>query len=189
MLNGLLWAFLRRWYGGLVDEDSHPLLGSRGIQTVVMITSLFAVLSARTDWWAALLLAAWIQFQFWSRAVGEILDCGRSTTQTAASYNRWFRGLIDLVYDKLGKVKYVGYYDWWYGWLRYLLPMIIPAIILNDGVFIVIGLFSSPVYYGCWLLFDYFPALYKLPVWCGQPKNMAEIIYGFTFGFLLITDL
>lgn len=184
-LNGLLWAFLRRWYGGLIDEDKHPLLGSRGLQTVIMIACLFVILSTKIVWWVALLLAAWIQFQFWSRAVGEILDCGRSTVQSAESYKRWFRIPLDWVYDKLGKIKYTGYYDWWYGWLRYGLPMIVPAAVLDDWRFLILGLAGSPVYYGCWWLFDCFPALYKLPAWCGQPKNLAEISYGFIFGIVL----
>ena len=130
-------------------------------------------------------MALWIQFQFWSRAVGEILDCGRSTTQNADSYDRWFRIPLDWVYDKLGKVKYTGMYDWWYMWLRYTLPMTVPAVILGDWSFIAIGLMSSPIYYGSWWLFDKFPKLWNAPEWIGQPKNLAEIVYGFVFGYLL----
>ena len=129
LINGILWAVLRRWYGGGFDEK-YKWLGNRGLQTAVMIIAIFIALYDRTIWWAALLLAVWIQFQFWSRAVGEILDCGRSTVQTAESYDRWFRVPLDWVYDKLGKVKYTGAYDWWYGWLRYGLPMIVPAVVL-----------------------------------------------------------
>lgn len=180
-INGLIWAFMRRWYGGLFDDK----FGGRGVQTVVMIWGVLVALVDRLLWWEALILAIWIQFQFWSRAVGEILDCGRSTTQNADSYDRWFRMPLDWVYDKLGKEKYTGYYDWWYMWLRYTLPMIVPAIWLGDLSFIVIGLMSSPVYYGSWYLFDKFPKMWNLPEWVAQPKNVAEIVYGFIFGWLI----
>lgn len=181
LLNAVIWAFLRRWYGGLFDDK----FGGRGVQTLIMIIGIFIALFDKTFWWVALSLSIWIQFQFWSRATGETLDCGRSTTQTADSYDRWFRIPLDWVYDKLGKVKYTGYYDWWYIWLRYTLPMIVPALVLFDLRFIVIGLLSSPVYYGSWWLFDKFPKLWKAPEWIGQPKNLAEIVYGFIFGLLI----
>lgn len=181
LINAFIWAFLRRWYGGLFDDK----FGGRGVQTAVMIFCTFVALLDKTIWWAALGLALWIQFQFWSRAVGEILDCGRSTTQNADSYDRWFRIPLDWVYDKLGKVKYTGMYDWWYGWLRYTLPMIVPAIVLFDWSFVLIGLMSSPIYYGSWWLFDKFPKLWQAPEWFGQPKNLAEIVYGFVFGLLI----
>lgn len=180
-INGLIWAFLRRWYGGLFDDK----FGGRGVQTVIMVWGILVALVDRLLWWEALILAIWIQFQFWSRAVGEILDCGRSTTQNADSYDRWFRIPLDWVYDKLGKEKYIGYYDWWYMWLRYTLPMIVPAIYLGDLSFILIGLMSSPVYYGSWWLFEKFPKMWNLPEWLGQPKNVAEIVYGFIFGWLI----
>lgn len=181
IINGMLWSLLRRWFGGGFD-DKYKWLGSRGLQTAVMITAIFIALIDRTIWWVALVLAVWIQFQFWSRAVGEILDCGRSQVQTAESYDRWFRVPLDWVYDKLGKVKYTGYYDWWYGWLRYGLPMIVPAVVLSDCSFVIIGLAGSPVYYSCWRLFEKFPQMSKCPKWCNEPKNLAELIFGFIFG-------
>lgn len=181
LINAFIWSFLRRWYGGLFDDK----FGGRGVQTAIMIFGIFVALFDKTTWWIALGLAVWIQFQFFSRAVGEILDCGRSTTQNAESYDRWFRIPLDLVYDKLGKVKYTGFYDWWYMWLRYTLPMTVPAVILGDWSFIAIGLMSSPIYYGSWWLFDKFPKLWNAPEWIGQPKNLAEILYGFVFGYLL----
>lgn len=181
LINAFIWAFLRRWYGGLFDEK----FGGRGIQTMVMLFGIFCALFGRAEWYVVLILSAWIQFQFWSRAVGEILDCGRSTSQNAESYDRWFRIPLDWVYDKLGKVKYTGLYDWWYMWLRYTLPMSVPAVALHNWRFVIIGLLSSPIYYGAWWFFDKFPKLWKAPEWIGQPKNLAEILYGFVFGYLI----
>lgn len=183
IINGILWSFIRRWYGGLFDE--HKCLGNRGIQTVVMITSIFLILIKQTPWWSALLLSIWIQFQFWSRAVGEILDCGRSSSQNAESYDRWFRIPLDWAYDTLGKEKYIGLYDWWYMWLRYTLLMSVPAIVLHNWRFVIIGLLSSPIYYGAWRIFDKYPKMWNGPAWLAQPKNLAEIIYGFVFGALI----
>ena len=181
IINGMLWALLRRWYGGGFD-DKYKWLGNRGLQTAVMITAIFIALIDRTIWWAALLLALWIQFEFWSRAVGEILDCGRSQVQTAESYDRWFRIPLDWVYDKLSLPKYSGGYDWWYTWLRYGLPMIVPAAVLADISFMLIALASAPVYFGCWRLFEKFPQMSAWPKWCNEPKNLAELIFGFIFG-------
>ncbi len=190
ILNGLLWAFLRRWFGGFnpfgKETAAGKIFGLRSLQSVVMIGSFFAVLYYRELWYIVLINAVWVQFQFWSRAIGCILDCGRNTIQTKKNYNRWYGGALDWIYDRLGLVKYTGYYDWWYGWLRYTLPMIVPAVTLHSWNFIFIGLASSPVYFGCWRLFEAFPDLCKkLPEWCGEPKNLAELIYGFIFGALL----
>ena len=118
-INGLMWAFLRRWFGGFnpLSESSrlYKVFDSRGLQTFVMVIALFLTLFDRTIAWLALCLSVWIQLQFWSRSTGEILDSGR-VTQTAESYDRWFRKPLDLIYDRLGKTKYTGLYDWWYGW-------------------------------------------------------------------------
>lgn len=183
-VNACLWAVLRRWYGGGFDEK-YSWLGNRGLQTFVMISVLFFTLLDSLIWWQALLLALWIQFQFWSRAVGEILDCGRSTVQNAESYDRWFRIPLDWGYDKLGKQKYVGAYDWWYTELRYSLPMLVPCLCLGEGRFLIVGLLAAPVYFFCWYVFETFPLLFRLPKWAAEPKNLAELLYGFLFGALL----
>ena len=43
IINGMLWALLRRWYGGGFD-DKYKWLGNRGLQTAVMITAIFIAL-------------------------------------------------------------------------------------------------------------------------------------------------
>lgn len=182
-ISGFIWAFLRRWYGGLFGKKQHPILSSRSLQTATMLLILFLAFYIRdNNWMIALGVALWVQFQFWSRAIGEVLDCGRSTIQNAASYDRWFRIPLDWIYDLICKQKYVGFYDWWYLWLRFTLPMIVPAIIYQSWSFILIGLASAPIYFGSYYLFEKFNNLYKLPQWIGQPKNLSEIVYGFIFG-------
>ena len=151
ILNGILWAFLRRWYGGFnpfpAQTKAFKIFDSRGLQSLAMMICFFMAVHDKAPLWLNLVNVLWIQFQFWSRSVGEILDCGRSNSQTAASYDRWFRIPLDYVFDRLGKVKYRGCYDWWYMWLRYTLPMIVPAVSYQSWSFIGIGLMSSPVYF------------------------------------------
>ena len=36
---GLWWGFLRRWYGGCLEQ--YPLLRNRGVQTTAMMLSMF----------------------------------------------------------------------------------------------------------------------------------------------------
>ena len=127
LLNGILWAFLRRWYGGL--EFKIQLLNKRFVKTIVMVTAMTAVLVY--DWSSpkliaiSLLYALWIQFQFWSRAVGAILDCGRNHTQTKRNYNRWYVRPLNWFYRAERKDKrYKKSYDFWFSEMRYGFPMI-----------------------------------------------------------------
>lgn len=53
MLNGLFWAFLRRWFGGFnpfkPDTLIYKVFDSRGLQTFVMVMTLFLTLFDRTN--------------------------------------------------------------------------------------------------------------------------------------------
>ena len=40
LLNGALWGFLRRWFGGLFPDETYKVPGNRGLQTTVMILAL-----------------------------------------------------------------------------------------------------------------------------------------------------
>ena len=198
LLNGILWAFLRRWYGGL--EFKIQLLNKRFVKTIVMVTAMTAVLVY--DWSSpkliaiSLLYALWIQFQFWSRAVGAILDCGRNHTQTKRNYNRWYVRPLNWFYRAERKDKrYKKSYDFWFSEMRYGFPMIavwgVNALLIRFGIMpeepsyaglIVIGLLSGSVYFGSYKLFDHHNEMYCLPAWIGQSKNLSEIVFGFIFG-------
>lgn len=198
VLNGLLWAFLRRWYGGL--EFKFELLNKRSVKSIIMIAAMMGVLVY--DWnssrliWVSLLYAVWIQFQFWSRAVGAILDCGRSRTQTKKNYNRWYVQPLNWFYREDRKDKrYKKSYDFWFSEMRYGLPMVavwgVNSILIRLGYMpeepsyaglILIGLCSGPVYFGSYKLFDHHNKLYQLPAWIGQSKNLSEVVFGFIFG-------
>lgn len=192
LLNALYWAWLRRTYGGLYDDKQ--FLGNRGVQTVIMILSMIPMLfyhNCWVGWGIAVIASLWVQFQHWSRAVGCILDSGRNSNPDISKYSRWYKYPLNWIYDGLNKVsqkfnwgiefkKYQGYYDFWYTEMRYACPLLLLAPI--SWWYFVVGLCSAPSYYFSWWLFEKHPELYKAPAWYGQPKNLAELIYGFCFG-------
>lgn len=182
MIYGLLFAAWRRIYG---EGTIKGLLGNRAFQSFLCIMLLMGVYVVNTQawqcWLAALVVSCWLTFQFWSRAIGEILDCGQSTTQNAASYDRWFRIPLDWIYDRLGKVKYTGSYDWWYCTARFTLCLL-PMCVFSWW-YLAPGLSAAPIYWGCNWLYKKFPGLYTVTgVWLDDSKNLAEILHGFVFG-------
>lgn len=198
LFQGFLWAFLRRWYGGMFEEEQHPVLANRGLQSVVMILCTMPLLFIpQFSFWTAisisLLLSLWVQFQHWSRAVGCILDSGRNHSQNESNYDRWYRVVLDKIYDgvnfcleKMGCdyriEKYKGFYDFWYTGMRFGFPLMLLAPISWGYTFI--GFCAAPIYFLSWRIFEEWPELYyKMPHWAAQPKDLAEILYGFVFGF------
>ena len=181
MIYGLLFAVWRRIYG---EGTVKGLLGNRTFQSFLCIVLLMTVyvtnFTAWENWLASLVISSWLTFQFWSRAVKAILDCG-DEVHPKEYYNRWFRIPLDWIYKKLDKPLYIGSYDWWYCTFRYtfcLLPMCIFSC-----WYLVAGLSASPIYWGCKWLYKKFPKLYTVcGVWLDDYKNLAEIIHGFVFG-------
>lgn len=188
MLSAVFWALWRRIYG---EGKITGWLGNRGVQSGigigVLIPSFYVQIPAQDPIWKlvlALIVSCWLIFEFFSRAVGEILDNGSSTIQDASSYDRWFRIPLDKVYDHFGLVKYTGFYDWWYSMLRYGLPMI-PMCYFSIW-FLVVGLLVTPVYWGSEWIYKKFPSLRNsLGFWLDDYKNLAEIFQGFLFGLVV----
>ena len=188
LANGLLWAFLRRWYGGLFPEGKHKILGNRALQSSVMILAMLpcflADIHSLRNWSFAIGMALWLQFQFWSRGHGATnLDMGRDKNPDISRYDRWFKKPLNWLYNKIGKYdKIYGYsYDMWYTGLRYTLPLIVPAIFINLD-YLVIGIFNPFVYEQCIRLHERYPGYFKYK-WCDKGHKLAEIVYGFIFGF------
>lgn len=198
ILCGLIWAFLRRWYGGLFSDDKYPILSNRGLQSIVMILFTIPLLmlpqfTLSQSLLIAFVLSLWVQFQHWSRAVGCILDAGRNHLQNESNYTRWYRIVLDKIYDCVNQgleyigstkriEKYRGMYDFWYIAMRFGFPLMV-LVPISVG-YPIIGFLAAPSYYISWRLFETWPQLYyKLPEYVGQPKNLAEILYGFIFGF------
>lgn len=216
ILYGIWWGFLRRWFGGLFSEDKHKFLSNRGLQTIFMMASLFPVLYICTHntFFISLIyeilytsiLTAWIQFQFWSRGHGCILDMGRNKNPDITRYDRWYADLLDYIWDK-GKdlktrytffnkllknwsCKKYGYsYDISYTLLRYTCPMLLTSILMHSYIPTIIGLFSAPTYEACHRYYEKHNYKWMSYQGLNAPHKLAEIIYGFIFGAGILTIL
>ena len=143
-LYALFTGLWRRIYG---EGAISGFLGNRGFQAVVFVlvmTLIYSITYTITCILASLILSVYFYAQFWSRAIGSTLDCGEATHQDKNSYSRWFRIPLDWVYDKLGKTKYVGMYDFWYMMLRYTLCMV-PLCVMSP-CYLLCGI-SAPIVY------------------------------------------
>lgn len=182
----LFWAFWRRIYG---EGQLEGILGNRAFQSalgIIILLPTFEVQIPVENAWLklglALLISCWLIFQYFSRAVGEILDNGSSTTQDASSYDRWFRIPLDKIYDHYGLTKYTGFYDWWYSMCRYCLPMV--PMLLFSWSFLLAGALVTPAYWGSEWIYKKYPALAnKYGFWLDSYKNLAEIFQGAFFGW------
>ena len=186
----IFWAIWRRLYG----EGKFKKYLSRTIQTIIAIAVLcFELYCAKNceqlvnKLLIALFIAVWVVIQYWSRAIGEIIDAGLNHHQDASSYNRWFRIPLDWIYDKLGKQKYVGFYDFWYSLVRYAIGAL--PLLYYSWLALLLMPVQYFIYLGCHKLFYRFPdlclnkTLEKLTL--NEPKNLAEIIHGALFGLVV----
>lgn len=175
---------LRRVFGGALED--HKILGNRGVQTVAMIGAFLSIyVTDVTDWknwFLAVVVSCWLQFQFWSRGHGCCFDIGRGgrpAVSTLLRYNeRWYHIPCDWLFEKLGVAdyKYGFMYDFIYMGLRYTCPMI--PMMIFDWRYILIGLAVSPVYAFCWTLYEKEPWLRPHLSWLNAPTKWAEIICG-----------
>ena len=185
MINVIFWCVWRRLYG----EGKFKKYLSRTAQTIIAIMVLTYQL-AEWNWQAVLIafgISIWVVIQYWSRAIGEIIDAGLNHHQTKESYDRWFRIPLDWIYDKLGKQKYVGFYDFWYSLIRYAIGAL--PLLYYSWLALLLMLFQYFIYLGCHKLFYYFPNLYQNKtleeLTLNEPKNLAEVIHGALFGLIV----
>jgi hypothetical protein len=185
LLSIIFWQCFRRAYG----EGKFKKILSRTVQTIIAIMVLTYQL-AEWNWQAvliALCISIWVVIQYWSRAIGEIIDAGLNHHQDASSYDRWFRIPLDWIYDKLGKQKYVGFYDFWYSLIRYAIGAL--PLLYYSWLALLLMPFQYFIYLGCHKLFYHFPDLYlnktleRLTL--NEPKNLAEVIHGALFGLIV----
>lgn len=182
MLSTIFWGIWRRLYGEGTFKQYLP----RAVQMIIAVLMLGFQLSTPFDWasWGvALIIGTWVVIEYWSRAIGEIIDAGLNHNQDASSYDRWFRIPLDWVYDKLGKEKYVGFYDFWYSLIRYAIGAL--PLLYYSWTAILLMPFQYFIYLGCHKLFAKHPSMYKWPLTLNEPKNLAEIIHGALFGGVL----
>ena len=215
LLNGALWGFLRRWFGGLFPDETYKVLGNRGLQTTVMLLALLPVIyykvailypmqSLLVNIIFASLITAWIQFQFWSRGHGgTFADMGRTVNPDVSRYDRWFKWPLDKIWDLLLYLKEnysffawllqkwsgrrYGYtYDMTYHMIRYTLCMTVPAICLQSWIWIFIGLMSAPMYELNLRFYEKYKFKWMELSWIDRANKLTEIEYGFLFGFCIL---
>ena len=184
---GLWWGFLRRWYGGCLEQ--YPLLRNRGVQTIAMMLSMFFLFCSFKSWQgaaASLVLTCYLQFQFWSRGHGACFDIGRGTPDetTIKRYNeRWYHKPLDWWFNKMNadEHKYGFLYDFLYMGMRYTCPMVV--LYFLSPVFVLIGALVSPVYAFNHTLWErenwIFSRMHKF---CRAPTQISEVVVGFIFG-------
>ena len=177
----IFWALWRRLYG----EGTFKDILSRTSQTIIAIL----VLSIQLGEWTlaskciAIAISIWVVIEYWSRAIGEIIDAGLNHQQTKESYGRWFRIPLDLIYDLLGLKKYVGFYDFWYSLIRYAIGAL-PLLYYSWKAVLLIP-FQYFIYLGCHKLYLRYPSMFGWPLSLDEPKNLAEIIHGALFGLVV----
>lgn len=181
-MSTIFWMIWRRLYG----EGTFKKYVGRGLQTVIAVAALSAQMCDKWVWptaGLAVAVAVWVIIQYWSRAVGEIIDAGLNNLQTAESYNRWFRVPLDWVYDRLGKEKYVGFYDFWYSAVRYGIGVL--PLLYYSWLAVLLIPFQYFIYLGCHKFYAKFPKAYGWPLTINDPKNLAEVIHGALFGLIV----
>jgi len=196
MASSIFWAIWRRIYG----EGKAKKYISRTIQTIIGVVVLSLQLNVNFSLEPVLIslaVAVWIVIQYWSRAVGEIIDAGLNPCQGRKDYDRWFRPVCNFIVrclnyilpDKYHIKKYQGVYDWIYSAMRNLVG-VLPALFLYPSWLWWILVFCMyPIYLFCFKLFYCFPDLWnnklmqKLTL--NEPKNLAEVIHGGIFGLVV----
>ena len=192
----IFWLVWRRLYG----EGTFKKYLSRTIQTIIavfVLTYQFCMDWNRQSILIALTVAVWIIIQYWSRAVGEIIDAGLNPCQGRKAYDRWFRIVCNWIVEFLNKIlpdkyhihKYYGVYDWIYSSMRNLVG-VLPALFLYPSWLWWILVFCMyPIYLFCFLVFEKCPGIFTNEIMkkltLNEPKNLAEIIHGAIFGLIV----
>nr|DAM08009.1 MAG TPA: hypothetical protein [Caudoviricetes sp.] len=187
IINGLWWALLRRWFGGMLEN--YPILKNRGIQTTVMMLSMLPFFvdgnSNFMCWVAGLSIISWLQFVEISSGHGPIFDVSRGgntpSEESVARYHKmWGFKILCRIFPE--SARYGFLFDFILLTIRYTLPML-PLAFISWG-YVLIGLAVAPVYAFCWTLFERDSLLVcDLPESLNGPTKLAEAIWGFIFGF------
>lgn len=187
----ILGAFLRRWYGGCLED--YKILRNRGVQTVCMMAVFMSIyihdISSWKSWIGALIVTCWLQFEFWSRGHGACFDEGRGIPddKTIGRYNeRWYHYPVDWLFHRVFKLpeeKYGFLYDFLYMGLRYTCPMLVMAYFL-DWHYAIIGALVSPIYAFCWTLSEREKWIFdgRVPFVHGATSLAERIVGGIVYG-------
>ena len=188
----IFWSIWRRLYG----EGKFKKYLSRTVQTIIavwILTYQLHIEGIKQNIITAFLISIWIVIEYWSRAVGEIIDAGLNPCQGRKNYDRWFRGACNWIVAGINKIlpnkyhirKYYGIYDWIYSGMRNLVG-VLPAIFLySSWLWWILVFCMYPIYLGSYKIYIKIPKFYNMPLTLNEPKNIAEIIHGSVFGLII----
>lgn len=186
----IFWSLWRRLYG----EGRFKKYLSRTLQTIIAIIVLSLQLTINNSWQQTLIalgVAIWMIIQYWSRAVGEIIDAGLNPTQGRKEYDRWFRPICNWIAKLLHIRKYHGAYDWIYSSMRNFIGLFPAMIIYPAWQWWILVFCMYPIYLSCFEFFKVFPNSWKNKLMqnltLNEPKNLAELIHGGIFGLVMET--
>lgn len=195
-LSSIWWGLFRRLYGW----GEFKKYVSRTVQTIIGTLVLTCQLKTEWSWQAAgiaLAVALWVIIQYWSRAVGEIIDAGLNPCQGRKEYDRWFRPVCNWIVDLLNWIlpekyhikKYYGVYDWIYSSMRNLIGVLPAMFIYPSWMWWILVFCMYPIYLFCYWMFEKFPNMFtnetleKLTL--NEPKNCGEFFHGMVFGIVV----
>ncbi|MBR1604628.1 MAG: hypothetical protein IJ660_00800 [Alphaproteobacteria bacterium] len=196
MISSIFWFLWRRLYGW---GDFKKIL-SRTIQTIIAIVVLAWQFTNDYDWQTiaiSLALATWVIIQYWSRAVGEIIDAGLNPCQGRKSYDMWFRPVCNWIVEFLNWIlpdkfyihKYYGVYDWIYSAMRNFIGVLPTLFLYPSWLWWILVFCMYPIYLFWYWVFDKCPNLYSSTILkyitLNEPKNCAEVCHGAVFGFVV----
>lgn len=191
IMKTLFWSIARRLFG---NGDFKKVI-SRTAQVIILILVLTLDLTKSWEYKELLIalgVSIWVIIQYWTRAVGEIIDAGLNPCQGRDEYNLWFRPICNFIVRCLNYIlpekyhihKYRGVYDWIYSSIRGLWGLL-PAIIVYPSCWWVAIFSFYPVYLFCFWLLEKYPNIYTNKIMrkltLDQPKNLAEIFVGALF--------
>ena len=206
MISVIFWGIWRRLYGW----GEFKKILSRTVQTIIAICVLTIQLSNGDiltpidnnllQSVTSLLVSVWVIIQYWSRAVGEIIDAGLNPCQGRKEYDRWFRVVCNWIVSGFNWIsdklhlgvhirKYYGVYDWIYSGMRNLVGVLPAMIIFPQYNWWILVVCMYPIYLFWYWVFDKCPSMYtnKLleKITLNEPKNWAEVCQGMVFGGVL----
>lgn len=199
LLSGIFWSVWRRCFG----EGKFKKTISRTIQEIIGILILTITLCTVISWKGlgiAFCVSVWLMFNYFVQAVGCIIDCGQNPVQNRHNYDKWYRPLCNQICDFINwlcKVlyidyhmhKYYGAYDWVFSSTRNFIACLPGIIFYWSWLWLIPILCMYPIYWISYRIFEKFPSMYKnktcIKLTIDEPKNLAEVIHGFVFGFII----
>lgn len=148
------------------------------LHIINVVATIFVLMYVGISWWRVVVVAPVFEFLFWARAVGMYQDIGNGgmpDEKMLKRYNAmWYNRFLDKWFPNY---KYSDLYDFTGLAIRYTLPAILVSIIIQSPIFWLAGFCVACIYALCWKFENY--------KYIENPTEWAELLSGFTTGFLL----